>query len=879
MKIDNPTQGVYTNAIESINAKYKRMQEEGTHSMPEAVYTCYTLQRGTWREITKAYHQTGNFNLREDCKHLARDPTQMPHFGDKSEEEYLQTLKGSIGYRDIEDIASETRMDPAQVEVDEIKRQHEWYKAKGEEVVKYDYDLVSWKVAAYQENIQEKAFLTTVNSCTCERKVPCVHWYTVNKMMRINISDAMIHKGCTDRLKQEKVKKATKRKLDLGRKGPTLEGDKAMATKVRKTKEITTVDASMILPKKTRKNPAAPTQLNIEKNAELEVHATQDLPVLGDADLRTLKEFMRSVPKTTPMDVDDPPPVARSDTNFSLPTLPTLSPPDEDLYKAIVHDEEDQHGATGPQSATSEGDAPLAIDIDTYSPSMLAKHCQLNPLEGRYIVKENKDIAFIKVDKRMKAAVVYPDTATPEIQKELQFIAAKMIQQGQVYNKQTRKRFVDLQMKPFTEDQFPAKAFTHCNNMTFIMKGKVTPTPIECVCNHPDVDGIKQNFDLTCTQGKEKFHSDCFKTKPKDDNFLCAPCSLSSVHKGCVWAEKSEKSEYVKNTCPIDGGLTAVVIHKKSQNPAITDSFPDDPAHNALKEAINHLEQNDSHKAQKALLDYYKSQKDPIVNLPAYKKYQEKKAKIMKENEKIKADNKKKGTKVPKKLKDIPPTRVDCPYENVNLDKNNLMGEHRALWADTLKEGNTFTLEYNCQKCKKSNTNTSSAIPMFHIRRDDTVALFMSKQTYAGYDTTCHKAGCGGKVEISPIQPHGHPWMLSWDCQSIPEDQKKQVAKDIFSGDLPKQLEIAGRTYQLSHITYNIPRTHFVSVHYDHNSGSWAYYDGQSDSVKDNSRKNFNNTSSPSYDNVTVTYVQYPISTYISYISLTYYNNTNLIFI
>ena len=117
----------------------------------------------------------------------------------------------------------------------------------------------------------------------------------------------------------------------------------------------------------------------------------------------------------------------------------------------------------------------------------------------------------------------------------------------------------------------------------------------------------------------------------------------------------------------------------------------------------------------------------------------------MKENEKIKADNQKKGTKVPKKLKDIPPTPVDCPYENVNLEKNNLMGEHRALWADTLKEGNTFTLEYNCQKCKKSNTNTSSAIPMFHIRRDDTVALFMSKQTYAGYDTTCHKAGCGGK--------------------------------------------------------------------------------------------------------------------------------------
>jgi len=481
-------------------------------------------------------------------------------------------------------------------------------------------------------------------------------------------------------------------------------------------------------------------------------------------------------------------------------------------------------------------DVVNAIRIDNYRLRDF-KNFSLEPFEGRYVTKDDQDIAYIKADKFNVAYVMHRNTNTEEIDNHLKFLAAKFVHKAQYYDKKTKSRLVKVQMRPLAEKNFPLETNSTAQNYKFIVKGKVDPVKLHCVCNHPEVKGIHENLDLQCSKGKEKFHSECVKSDIENDEFVCTPCNLSSVHKGSVWSERKGK-EWVRNSCPIDGSLTGLAIHQMERNPNIADNFPKDDAHTALSEALTHMRNGDSNEAQLTLSSYYQVQKAAVMNDPNYIKYQNTVDKIIKSNQDIEKYNKKyeKKPELQKKKLDIPATPIQLPYQGINVEKNNLFGEPRRLWADTFQSGSEFTFDVDCDTCEKHDTNVETSVPMAHMNAEDTAASFIRTTTYAGYTSKCPN-NCKGTLIHSPLHPVGRPWLLSFDLQQMPPDQKHQIYEDITSGDMPTELMINNDTYQVSHITLNEEKVHFTSVHYDPTTNGWAFYDGQMDFVKTNSRK------------------------------------------
>jgi len=762
----------------------------------------------------------------------------MPHFSDLTEEQYMATLRGSRGYQDLSSIAAEVAVDPAEIEVEEIKRQYEWYEKEGAKACKFDEDLRAWKVAAYFQNLEEKDYTTTLQSCNCERGIPCVHWYAVSKKQRINYNDEILIKGCRKRLQQEKQGKGIKRKADLGRKGPTKETH-PRSPKVKKSAiPIHFAPPKGLISKSTATRGAAgevfaPTRVRVDTSSDEEMDKDDDGLLQRSTDV--LSAFQRSLPKSAPKESDKPTSMDSQVSQISGISVDNLSPVTAGVVDFILD-------AADALQTSSE---PNALDIDNYTPQSLDKYCQLKELEGRYIVKNQQDIAFVKADFTMKATVIAPNDLPEHTQKELRFMAGKMIQQGQRYDAETRRRCVDIAIKLVEPEKFTAEAEKHCQNMTFRMKGRLEPTLLNCVCNTPEVEGVHQNFNLSCNSCQQKFHTECIQWEGATDDYTCPPCNLSSVHNGTVWSEQitvGKEKNRVKNTCPIDNGLTGLVIHKMSRHPEILDTFPKDDAHEALKEAISCLEEKNSYKAHQTLLDMYQRRKEKVQESSEYKKHQEKLKEVEKKNAKITAQNKKKAKKDWKPTIPEPKTDLILPYGNIDLKRKCLFGEHSVLWSETFQKGCTFIFESNCSDCNHPVSFTDTSVPLTPINMDDTVSNFIEKTTKEGYDFPCTHKKCQGQRHLNPIQADGNPWMLTIDLQTLPESHHATFRNEIISGTLPKTLEISGNTYQLSHIVLNIPRVHFVSIHHDPKTNRWAYYDGQADNRRDHSRTALNYT-------------------------------------
>ena len=144
-----------------------------------------------------------------------------------------------------------------------------------------------------------------------------------------------------------------------------------------------------------------------------------------------------------------------------------------------------------------------------------------------------------------------------------------------------------------------AQTLRHSNQRQIL--GAMSRITMNCLCDYPSVKEapVVNAMDIQCASNKDGFHSKCFegnKTKPNEE-FNCPPCNISKLTKGAVWSEVNEENKKIKNTCPVDGALTQLIIHEESTGTNLADFFPHDSRHDALKEAMHHLKQTYSYSA------------------------------------------------------------------------------------------------------------------------------------------------------------------------------------------------------------------------------------------------------------------------------------------
>jgi len=888
--IPNPTQGVYTNVVESTNAKYLRMRSDGTRSMPEGVFTVYNLHRNCIREIIRAYHSDGNLQLHQDFQTLARPSIELPKFNDRTEDELMDRLRGTRGFSEIGASVEEEVSDPAEVEVEEILRQKEWYDEDLKTRVIHDHDVRGFKVAAYERSMQEKMFITKKDSCTCERPTPCVHWMVVCESMGFTVSRSYLKEEVKKRITAEKRRPASKRKTDRGRKGPVSDGrDPAMPTLAKRprghfstprllsrSKTPSTRNIAILMDDALpRLHRHADTEEN-RRNEEIEALSEQEL---SDGDNQMLQDHILGR-STTRFNVGT---TSEEDSNFEIydqvlasgQDLIVLEPTGMEIdapHSAVVerHASETsvmststvmleiiQHVPQHELEILSAGEVAAElqelgkskddqvrhqeneIDIDNYSLEEI-DNIDLFPSHYRYIFKNNEKVALIKADKFMKAVIFYKDTATTEEIAQFQYMGAKMIKSDCKYSLKDRTNYVALKTKKVPSEEFADTTRNEQEKYPFLVKGAVQAIKLQCLCKHPDIPNTHNNLDVTCEIGNQKFHSACVKTRPGEKSYKCAPCNLEAIHKGAVWSERKSSSprskEFVHNTCPIDGALTALAIHAKAYNKDLFKSFPKDQDHKALKKATEHLLNNDSYNAQRTMLELYKSYKEPALITHAYLEWYPKYIKAVQQNVKIREDNKKLPKSEWKKSVHVPERPIAIPYLDIKVEDHDLEGDHSELWSKTLKSGCSFKQEAKCNKCSYNENVVAPQINMYNIPCDDSVSLYIAKSFNTGFESRCHSTNCDGTIKVNPLQPVGKPWQVVWDLSSLPPGRNSSVVQDLCNGDLPKNLYINGEKYQLSHVLLNVPGTHYTSVHYDPQSNNWAFYDGKADFKKENSK-------------------------------------------
>lgn len=884
--VQNPTHGVYTNAIESTNAKYEQIKQEGTKSMPEAAFTVYNLHRQAIREVVRAYHGTGNWQLSPDFRRFARPSTELPAFTAQTEEELLDSLRTARGFKNLEDINQDLEADPAEVECEEILRQCEWYRENKRERIIYDHDVAGWKVAGYMKSMQEQSFITKRQECSCNRGCPCAHWVIAMECSGFQISKDLLKKDVKQRLADENKKtKGTKRKLNRGRKGYVPDGTNPAIPTVTKKPRPPFSDPSYLRSRSTATETtsahpvpdvpdAQPTLLDTigmmaERERQRAFEGTQDLPgdattidgndaplisvtntdleaILADGAVIFDPEDVPSAVGIENMDTatsaditsavcHDNPPVTTDMTNTGqadLPVSKTLSSGSSSLgITPSVVAELDKHLQQDP----IYHDLVNGFHVDMYTPESL-KTCHLESFECRYLFETNEKVGFIKADKNLNGSLLYSDTASAEALANMKFISAKLLSSGSKYLLSSRTHVVNIQEKKLSKSNFEDQSNREKESFGRILRGPMTAVKLQCVCKHPDITAVNNNFDVVCSKGGEKFHSQCINKEATTIDYDCAPCNITEIHKGAVWCERNNSKNYIHNTCPLDGAVTAVTQHVIAYNQQLTNSFPNDEAHKSLKIAIDHLQKNDSYSYQKTMLEYYKTQKEPKINTPEYKAWEKEHKRIVKKNAPILRYNEGKEDSKKKPLHNLPLTPSNIPYLGIPVEENNLFGDHQKLWSETFEKGCTFKTEVHCDKCGYNESMVQSSINMHQINPDDSVSLFMAKSVNAGYQNTCHVGNCGGTISIEPIEAVDRPWMITWDLSSMPLDRVNSVLHDIKNGDLPKTLQISGSTYQLSHVLLNERNLHYTSVHYDPKSNSWAFYDGKKDFVKTNSK-------------------------------------------
>jgi len=283
--------------------------------------------------------------------------------------------------------------------------------------------------------------------------------------------------------------------------------------------------------------------------------------------------------------------------------------------------------------------------------------------------------------------------------------------------------------------------------------------------------------------------------------------------------------------------MTALTQHIQIHNPGITKSFPNDPAHKALKKALEQLKKGDSNAYQVTMLKFYKAAQGGMTKTKEYKAWKKEHDAVQKQNDAICRKNEGKPESQRQPVKMFPERPFDIPYQDMGLDYDCLFGNHREMWSDTFADGCTFSREAKCDKCNYNEKLTHTSINMINIPDEDTIPLFMGKSVYHGYEFPCHKPNCEGKVTVGELKAEKTPWMLTWDLGTLPHHRAQTAYEDMFvNDDLPKSLKVGQHRFLLSHILVNKQEEHYTSIHYDHESKSWAYYDGKTDFQKENSK-------------------------------------------
>jgi len=547
------------------------------------------------------------------------------------------------------------------------------------------------------------------------------------------------------------------------------------------------------------------------------------------------------------------PPVGRTDTNFSSLTQINVQPfsdeaepmdtqvssiPTCDIGNLSSLDMVSSTAATTTKTPETQIDTQeTSIEITTATAGELMKIQLGENCEGRHVTENMKKIAFIKSDLKGKAAIFHSSEADEYTKNKLKFIAAKVLSHRATYSADSKSYIVPVAMKAHKPHLLSDEIRRQENNSALNLRGKLVPIQLHCKCKHPDVEGIENNFNMTCQKGGEKFHSTCMNIfVPEEKNsYSCATCNLSSIHKGAVWAEQLNGKQ-IDNSCTVDNGLTALVLHKKGYNKNITNEFPKDLQHKALTKSLFALENGDSYNAQKTLHEYYEQAQKSVTSTKEYQKYQKEYEKIKTKNSAIvKANEKQKDPSKKKEQLPWPKKPCEVPYENYNFE-HGLWGENKTLWSQTFAKGCTFKVDIKCNTCPFKTTHSFQEVSMYNIDEGDTISLFISKTVIAGYEGPCTQGTCNGRQTISKLQPDGKPWMLIFDLASLPEEKTAVANLHVTAGDLPKELEVAGSKYQLSHVLLNHNQQHYTSVNYDPKSKQWAYYDGKKDKIKTNSK-------------------------------------------
>ena len=475
---------------------------------------------------------------------------------------------------------------------------------------------------------------------------------------------------------------------------------------------------------------------------------------------------------------------------------------------------------------------------------------QMSKYLGRGTVQE----ALVKRDDGNKATIMLYGNQNDK--PELTLIAANLLRDGRKFGfdlkQKKHKSYVEVKYKVTQEKNFVAEAETYRHQNIKDILGNTTRIQMNCVCNYPSVQDapVFNALDIQCASCKDGFHSKCFdanKTKP-NEVFHCPPCNISNLTKGAVWSEVNEENKRIRNTCPIDGALTQLIIHDQSTGTNLADFFPQNARHDALKEAMHHLRQKDSYSAQKAMHDMMQKENHHWTTTEEYAELMQKRKDIQEQNKQIETTNKFKKPDQRKKLNALP--NIYMPYPD--LRTNDMFGDPYTFWVDTVIDGARLQYEQNCDNCllralPEFKKPTVRDVQLINLRKDETVSEAIQNLFKVQVrKNSCPDRACAedcAKKKIDSTQTYGalqstseNQWLIIVDISSIPTDREQDLFKEIYECTIPKALILDDTVYKLGHATFNKGNTHFVSWHYDSKSNKMVYYDSIGPKDKESSR-------------------------------------------
>ena len=286
-----------------------------------------------------------------------------------------------------------------------------------------------------------------------------------------------------------------------------------------------------------------------------------------------------------------------------------------------------------------------------------------------------------------------------------------------------------------------------------------------CFCRQPfTVDEEKTNV-AKCSKCRANFHKNCLDNEDTNSydetltKWVCKPCKIP---RNIEWGHKGRFT----NTCTVDNWFQTVFL-ALYENTRLLKQFPQDEAHNTLKECLASIAKNNCFQAHEKWYDFVK--------------------------------------------------RNNCSALSYPDDGNNFWGMSRECTTELLKEGKTFERLMNCpNKDCPEQIQVHDKTEQLYIRSNEGPAKQQIRTLLSDRRSKrCQHCGdknlSGTKLQFSP---ENHVWFIEFmgTGYNTANDETHKL-------DLDKTLLIPDRdgkehTFKLQSITIaQKARNHFVSIH------------------------------------------------------------------